>query len=379
MKKEKTKALVLSGGGARGAYQVGVLTAVSEIISNLKVNRPFQIITGVSAGSINACYLASDYQDFHLSVQRLSKMWSELTTDKVFRSDAATIGKISLRWVSELSLGGVIGTSPGKSLLDTTPLAELIKTRVDFSQIQQNINQHGLHAFGVTALDYITSEAITFVQGSSVEKMWVRARRKSEMTEIRTEHILGSSAIPLLFSPVKVGDRYFGDGCIRNHAPLSPAMHLGAEDLFVIGVRRNENDFQDLNVMSGRAPSVARVLNVLLNSILLDGVETDIERLKRINEFMRRVPSEHHEQLNFRKVNFVWIYPSKDIGTLAGQLSDRLPRIIRYLLKGLGPLEEAREIISYLLFEPEFTSTLIQYGYEDGIKSRKDIEQFFAN
>lgn len=371
------KAIVLSGGGARGAYQVGVLTAVADITSRLKLKHPFQIYTGISAGAINAAYLASGTDDFSLTCHRLSKMWGELHAEQVFRTDALSLGKIGLSWMGELSFGGLTGGNQSRSLLDTSPLSDLIRNNLEFSRIDQHIQSGLLHAVAVTALDYKTSNAITFVQGHPGIQHWVRSRRRSESAKLQTEHIVSSSAIPLLFTPGKINGHYYGDGCVRNSTPISPALHLGASDLLVIGVRKQDTTAYDLHVQKlNGPPSVARVVNVLLNSVLLDGIETDIERLNRINEFMSRLPEEHHEKLNFKKVNHVWVSPSEDIGAIAATMSSKLPRVIRYLLKGLGPLDDASEIISYLLFEPSFCSRLIEIGYKDGMKQAEEIEKF---
>lgn len=371
------KALVLSGGGARGAYQVGVLTAVAETAQKLKMKAPFQIYTGVSAGAINAGFLATGADEFSQAVSRLAKMWRELTSDQVFETDAASLGKIGLQWVGELSFGAIKGTTPTRSLLNTAPLRELLKNNLELSKIQKNIDNKILHAIAVTALDYQTSSAITFIQGSPEVELWTRSRRHAEKAVLRPEHIMASSSIPLLFPPIQMEDRWFGDGCVRNQTPLSPALHMGAEQLFVIGVRKQTETADDLRAKNIRTtPSVARVINVLLNSVMLDGVEVDIERLNRINEFLDRVPPEHQEKLNFKKVDYLWVHPTEDIGAIAAEMSSRLPRMIRYLLKGLGPLDDAAEIISYLLFEPEFCSRLIELGYQDGLAQRQQIEEF---
>jgi NTE family protein len=373
------KALVLSGGGARGAYQAGVLTAVGELALKLKVKHPFKVYTGVSAGAINAGFIASEAEDFYNATQKLAKMWSELHSDQVFKTDAITLGKIGLSWVGELSFGGLSGQGQNhsRSLLDTSPLADLIRSNIHFSEIQENINKDIIHSVAVTALDYKTSESITFIQSKPETEMWTRARRKSKATDLQTEHIVSSSAIPLLFTPGQSEGHYFGDGCVRNQMTLSPAIHLGAKSLFVIGVRKSDTiEGSEHEVGSDVPPSVARVVNVLLNSVLLDGIEVDIERLNRINEFLKQVPAEHHEKLNFRPIDYVWIHPSEDIGAIAASMSSRLPRVIRYLLKGLGPLEDAAEIISYLLFEPDFCKKLIEIGYHDGMAQEKQITEF---
>lgn len=376
------KALVLSGGGARGAYQVGVLRAIAEIANQNRIQSPFKILTGVSAGAINAGFLASSADDFYLATKKLADLWGGLTSDQVFKTDALSLGKIGLQLMGELSFGGMGGPTPGKSLLDTSPLGDLIRNNMDFSLISKHINDGILHSVAITALDYKTSTAVTFVEGAKNHTEWVRARRHSEKVKLQTQHIMASSAIPLLFHPAQVEQRWFGDGCVRNSTPLSPALHLGADQLLVIGVRKQDSiddNNTDLSMENGKPPSLARIVNVLLNSVLLDGIEMDIERLKRINEFLNRVPEEHHDRLNFKKVDYIWIHPSTDIGKLAAKMSSRLPRVIRYLLKGLGPLDDASEIISYLMFEPEFCSQLIDIGFQDGMRQKDQILEFLKS
>ncbi len=369
------KALVLSGGGARGAYQVGVIQAIGEIAAENQIKNPFQIYCGVSAGAINATFMSSFAHDFTAGSHGLVNLWAGINSEMVFRTDAISIGKIGLQWVSELSLGALTGTT-GRSLLDTEPLYELIQSHIHFARIQENINSHALRALCITALDYKSSETISFVQGDPEIINWQRPQRRSEKAFIQTDHIMASSAIPVLFPARPVGNRYFGDGCVRNNSPLSPALHLGASELLVIGVRRQvEVASHDLS-SAPTSPSLARVVNVLLNSVLLDGIEVDLERLHRINEFLRRVPKEHQANLNFKPVRSLFISPSEDIGQIAARMASRLPRVIRYVLKGLGPLEDAKEILSYLLFESEFTKTLIDMGYTDGMNQKAEVTKF---
>lgn len=370
------KALILSGGGARGAYQVGVMQAIGEIIAENKLKNPFEIYCGVSAGSINASFMASRCEDFEAGAEALAAMWGGLSSDRVFRTDALSLGKIGFQWIEGLSLGALAGPRPGISLLDTSPLARLISENLHFSKIQENINNHTLKALAITALDYRTSETISFLQGDPEINNWERPRRRSEKAFIQTEHIMASSAIPILFPPVSVGNRWFGDGCVRNHAPLSAALHLGASQLLIIGVRKKTELYPDPLDHKPQAPSLGRVANTVLNSVLLDSVEVDLDRLEKINEFLRRVPSELQSNLNFKPVSSLFISPTKDIGTIALQMSSRLPRIIRYLLKGLGPLEDAREIISYLMFEKEFLNALMELGYEDGMAKKEELVRF---
>ena len=373
-----SRGLVLSGGGARGAYQAGVLRALAEIALKAKVKNPFDIISGVSAGSINAAFMASGAEDFLNAARKLCDLWANIQSDQVFKTDAISLGKIGLSWVGELSLGGLSsGGGSVRALLDTQPLAELIQSEMDFGKIQKNIESGHLRAVAITAMEYQTSETVTFVQGEENLPAWSRARRHSERTQIQVEHIMASSAIPILFTPAKVENRYFGDGCVRNQMPLSPALHLGSQGLFAVGVRQWNKEADDLATTADqKPPSVARVANVLLNSVLLDGVETDLERLHKINAFLRMVPPEHHKNLNFRAVPYVSVHPSEDIGQIAAAMSSRLPRVVRYLLKGLGPLEEAAEIISYLLFDSKFCKTLIELGSADAYAIEDKITNF---
>jgi NTE family protein len=366
--------LVLSGGGARGAYQVGVLSAMAEIFSQANIQNPIKIYSGVSAGAINAAFLAAGADDFHKAAKGLVDLWSQLGSEKVFLSSPASIGKIGFKWMEELSFGAFTGTTPGRSLLDTSPLNELVSSSIRFEKIKKQIESKALKALVISAMEYNRTTTVSFVQGEPGIKMWDKARRHSETAVIGPEHIMASSAIPLLFPPISVDNRYFGDGCIRNNSPCAPAIYLGAKKLFVIGVRKNSTTAYEMRGMqSNRAPSVARVLNVLLNAVMLDGIELDVERLLRVNEFLSQVPEEHTRSLIYKPVDICFISPSTDIGEIAISKSEHLPRLIRYLLRGLGNLDEASEIVSYLLFDPSFCSQLIEVGFEDGMKQRDEI------
>lgn len=371
-------AVVLSGGGARGAYQVGVLKGLSEILQKNIIKPDIRIFCGVSAGAINAAYLAAEANDFHKGVDHLVELWSNMQSTQVFASDAVHMGKIAVTWASELSLGALTGATPNRALLDTSPLRKLIETNLITERIHKNIQEGHFEALALTAVDYATSNSITFVEGRPGLPVWNKSRRRSEKTKIGAEHVMASSAIPLLFPSVPVGPRWFGDGCVRNAQPCSPAIYLGADRLLVVGVRqRGSISESDTRPHNDRPPSVARVMNLLLNAVLLDGVELDVERLERVNEFVRRVPEEHRGQLNFREVEYAMVAPSADIGVLAAAKSSRLPRIIRYLLKGLGSVDDAAEIVSYLLFDPSFCSQLIVEGRQDAWKSESELVHLF--
>ncbi len=371
--------LVLSGGGARGAYQVGVIRALATLLEEWKIDHPFSIYSGVSAGAISSSYLAAQCDDFTRASKGLVDLWSGLTSDQIFRTDALSLGKIGLQWMGELSFGS-LSANPGttRALLDTTPLKKLIEDHMDFSKLARNFEHRHLKALAVTALDYKDSTAVTFVQTQADTPDWQKSRKVSEKTPIRSEHIMASSAIPLLFPPVQVDGRYFGDGCVRNTHPCSPSIYLGARKLVIIGVRSQNLTAYDHHVMQNkRPPSTGRVLNVLLNSILLDGVDLDVERMKKVNEMVNWIPKEKKSTVPYKSVDFVWICPSQDIGLVAARKSKYLPKLIRFLLKNLGTIEEASEIVSYLLFEKEFTTELIEMGFEDGMNTKQQIKELF--
>ena len=279
--------------------------------------------------------------------------------------------------MGELSLGGLIGSTPGRALLDTSPLKILLEKHLDYAAIEKNLKEKHYTALAITAVDYQTSNSITFVQGQDDLPSWNKARRFSEKALIKSEHIMASSAIPLLFPPVNIDQRWFGDGCVRNSHPCAPSIYLGAEKLVIIGVRKQGYSVYEENILQNKAPSVARVINVILNAVLLDGIELDVERLERVNEFIRKVPNSLQSHLNYKPVDYFWISPSADLGEIASRKSAKLPRVIRYLIKGLGTLDDASEIVSYLLFDPSYCSQLIDLGYKDALKQKENMLRFY--
>lgn len=374
----KTAGLVLSGGGARGAYQAGVLSAIQEISETSGIPLDFKLISGVSAGAINAGSYAANCDDPKKATETLTKLWCNLSFDQVITTDSVTMGKIGLQWMRELSLGGVTGTTPGRALLDTTPLYNLIHNNMNYSRIQKHIDAGRLSALCITAIDYALSRTTTFVQGHDNLPSWNKGIKCSERTSISTEHIMASASIPLLFPPIKIDDRYFGDGAIRNHAPCSPLIQLGADKILVIGVRlqATKTAYEERASQISDAPSVARVLNTIMNATLMDAIEQDIERIIRYNEYANALAKSKRDAVAIRPIEHLLISPSADIGDLAAQKAQRLPRFIRYLLKGLGSLHDASEIISYLMFEPSFCSDLIDIGRNDGLENKEEIIKF---
>lgn len=375
------RGLILSGGGARGAYQVGVLQALGHICDELNIKSPFQVYSGVSAGSINASFMATYAHDFPRGVEALVQLWSELKPEMVFQSDVIAIGKkLGLKFAN-FSFGQFTADEVRNSLLDTTPLKQLLQKNLNLNQLQKNINDGFLESLVVTAMAYNSSQAVSFVQGKKGLTSWNKPRRKSEFTSITPEHIMASSAIPMLFPPIKIDDHFYGDGCVRNATPCSPSLRLGAEKLFVVGVRRMSLNASDIKALSDvRPPSMIRIINVILNTVLLDGIEHDIERIESANKLAALIKSKDvsldkdHKQL--KHIDYVCISPSEDIGLLASERAAKLPRMLRFFLKTFGNIEDAHELVSYLLFEADFCKKLIEIGYHDGLEQRDSIVKF---
>lgn len=373
-------ALVLSGGGARGAYQAGVLAAISHIASRLKIRDPFRIYTGVSAGAINVSLLVAHPGDFVESAARLANLWGHLNSDQVFYADLMALSRGGLQWMTELSLGSSVKQQSLRSLLSTQPLHGLLKEACRFDQIQKKIQEGRLRGVNIAALDYESISTVNFFEGSADVSEWARGMHRSERAQLGVEHVMGSSAIPLLFPPIKVGERYFGDGCIRNQSPCAPAIYMGAEKLIAIGVRRRqETSFTYLHRREGGVPTVARVANVLMNAVMMDGLEADVQRIEQINQSYSQLTKQERERVSLRDVQCLWISPSVDFSELASKKSGELPRIVRYLLRGPGAIEESSEMLSYLLFTPTFCKQLIDIGYSDGMKEKDQIEELISS
>ena len=364
--------LVLSGGGSRGAYQAGVLKAAGEIAAGAGIEWPFEICTGLSAGAINCAHLVSSKDGLQETAADLAGIWSELTSDHVFRTDPASLSSIAARWLAGVATGGATQGKKPQSLVDTEPLRDLIASRLDAAAIDHNIARGRLHAACVSATEYATSRGVSFIQGHPSIPLWRKARTISMAQRFRVEHVMASSAIPLLFPGIKIGHRHYGDGCLRNLTPLLPAIEMGASRLFVVGVRR-EMDIDDVPRPGSEGATAGRVLSVILNAVLMDGLEADLDYLSRLNRLVDEV---NQPGIKYRKIPFMMIRPSKDIAALAIECAEVMPAFVRYLTRGLGPIAQTAELISYLLFHPEFCRALINLGYSDAMALAPAIEQF---
>jgi len=377
----KRTALVLTGGGARAAYQVGVLKAAAELLPK-RAHNPFSIITGTSAGAINAVALGASANNFRLAVKKVERLWSNLRIDRVYRAGYADVISSLLRLVASLFHRG-IGVGRPVAVLDSAPLADLLRSVIDFGDLERRLQGGLLDAIGVTASCYATGESITFFQSNyegETLRPWARSRRKGVATQLGVEHLLASSAIPTLFPPTRIGEAFFGDGALRQLSPISPALHLGAERVMVVGVSGNPTHPPVAN-QPGQSPSLARVLGHVLNSAFIDALENDMDHLERINELLGILGNEnpHAATAGMRAVDFLCINPTIEIDALVSDHLRGLPGAVRMLLNIIGatPRGGGTSLASYLLFDGEFCRELIATGYRDAMAQRDMLEAFF--
>ncbi len=369
--------LILSGGGARAAYQVGVLAAIAELLPAGAINT-FPVIVGTSAGAINAVSLASGAMDFTRAVEHLTLFWQGFESRRVLRSDWSGVLHQATRFFAHSLLG--LGSHVPVALLDSSPLRDLLQDRINFPGVEQAIAGHHLRAVAVTAFGYSSSQAVTFYQGKGTINGWLRHRRIGMPTALTVEHLLASSAIPLLFAPVKIGEEYFGDGAVRQSAPISPALHLGANRVLVVGVSGNPRgpDLQagQSHYYNAQQPTLAQIGGHMLNSTFIDSLESDIELLERLNHFSRLLPRQS-DNLGLSPVEVLVIAPSQPIDEIAARHRHELPAALRMFLRGPGATKTSGAgVLSYLLFEAGYCRELIELGRRDAMAKRDALCQF---
>jgi NTE family protein len=372
--------LVLTGGGARAAYQVGVLQAIAEITQAKE--SPFKVISGVSAGAINGAYLMSRADQFDVATQGLWDLWTGLHSDAIYRSDAASIASLGSRWLRTVGMGGVFGQKRANHLLSTGPLRELLNRELALDRIPEFIKNKTLKGVAFSATNYLTGTAITFFDGDESLSPWVRSTRLGVRASLTVDHVMASSAIPVFFPPTRIEGALYGDGCIRLTSPVSPAIHLGADRIICVGIRyfRTQEQTVELNQTLKRDDlSIAEIGGVLLNAVFLDSLETDIERLERINRTLSVMTEQQRAQqsTSLKEIPVMALRPSQDLGQLARGTLKEFPSLIRFLLRGVGAKEDKGwDLVSYLAFEKAYTTQLVELGFQDTLVKRDAILEF---
>jgi len=384
---DKKTGLILTGGGARAAYQVGVLNAVSMILLESGWpghQNPFKIICGTSAGAINATALACRADDFGEGVRELVNVWSNFKVEQVYRADSLGVLRSGARWLSLFSFGWLLRkwrANPPNSLLDNTPLVTMLHRLLDLPRLDDALSSGNLHALAVTASSYTGGQHLTFYQSMQEIEPWRRTQRGAIRDQIGVEHLLASSAIPFIFPAIPIfyeGRReYFGDGSMRQVAPISPAIHLGASKILVIGAGRM-GERSEAPSQLAQYPSLAQVAGHALSSIFLDGLAADIERTTRVNQTLSMLTPEQRAKTPLKPIEVLVISPSERIDEIASRHVNSLPRPVRVMLGGIGATEvRGAALASYLLFERSFTQELISLGERDTYAMRDQVLAFF--
>ncbi|MBA6265509.1 MAG: patatin-like phospholipase family protein [Colwellia sp.] len=375
--KDSKNALILTGGGARAAYQVGVLSAISKFVPR-NHGIPFPIICGTSAGAINTTALACYSSCFHLGVKKLEWVWKNINTSRVYHSDG-------IRVFSHLAKGMLASfqadyaNKSARSLLNNAPLRDMLNMVVDFKRIDANIIRGYLSAVSITASSYSNGDSISFYQSEESISPWFRAKRRGEPCQINSEHLMASAAIPLVFPSIKIRQEHYGDGSIHQLSPLSPAIHLGGENLFIIGVDQPKAPLHS-KVNNPHPPTTSTVAGHLLDTIFSDTLHSDIERLERINETIKLIPPEvRKEKDGLKPISSFLINPSHDFNAIAVDYFSDLPLSIRLLLRSVGISNDSESsIVSYLLFEKNYCRQLIKLGFEDAMEQETAIRKFLS-
>lgn len=371
--KSSKAALMLPGGGARGAYQVGVMKALADQLPSGRL--PFPLVAGTSAGAINAAVVASHADDFSYGVSRLEQFWSTLRCGEVYKTGWLHNLACGLHWLASMTLGG-LGVANPRSLLDNQPLARLLQRELQLSGIARGLHEGHLEALMVTASGYSTARACTFFQAGADQPGWRKGKRHGVPSTITVDHLLASAALPILFPARRIGREFFGDGGMRHTAPMSPPIRLGADRLLIIGTRDELPDPEPK--VDTSYPTLGHIGGYLLDVIFMDYVSNDLERLERINRTLEHLPPAVQSELALRPVRSLQIQPSADLRAISERHLHRVPRSVRFLLRGVGAWGPGR-LPSYLLFDQAFCRELIELGYADGTASADAVHQLLAD
>jgi NTE family protein len=369
--------LMLGGGGARGAYQAGVLRGIARRFPEMR----FPVLAGISAGAVNTIHLAAHEGTLAQSADDLISLWLDLSPEKVYDVRSGPLIRNALSWGARLMSGGFKpGREPMRGMVNTEPLRQYLNGVLERAAdgtlpgISRNLQRGVLKAVALSATSYTTGQSVTWIEGRNID-LWQRPQRRTEPTRLTVEHVMASSALPMLFPAVKVANEWFGDGGIRLTAPLSPSLHLGASRILTISTKYTKSHAEAAAPATLGYPPPAQVLGVLYNSVFLDLIDEDILRMKKVNQLLSLLPPDRRE--NMRIVDILVLRPSEDLGRLAAQFEPRLPGLFRYLTRGLGTKQTASpDLISLILFQADYLKRLIDLGEQDAIAQAGVIEAF---
>jgi NTE family protein len=367
-------ALVLTGGGARGAYQAGLLRYLGRAYPELRI----PILHGVSAGAINIALLAQHHGTFRQAAEELAGLWGELHPEKIFRVDVASlVGNVG-RWGLRLTAAGMTEART-RGMMDTAPLRQFLEEALapvhgELTGIRYNIDRGTLHGVSVATTDYTTGQSVIWVEGRAI-RTWERPGRVARQCHLTVDHVMASAALPLFFPAVQIGSNWYGDGGIRATAPLSPALHMGASKILVVSTRYDRSQREASRSVVAGYPPPAQVIGLLLDSMFLELVDQDVARMERMNEVLARVPEKHREGM--RLVDLLVVRPSQDLARIAAEYEPRLPRAFRLLTRGLGTRETSTpDILSMLMFQDDYVKRLIALGEADAERRAEEIDRF---